>query len=146
MVPWTVTFQDFSYCLELCFWAIAFKTILTLSSTQKYQSLSNESFKQNSAHMTSLNLISRLSFEPRFCMFIINVQYTKSKCLQSLASFGVLSTITFQFSLSFPFIGRTRLLLFNGVLFAQEIPQKLILLCLNYDIDFRLENIENQKQ
>ena len=146
MVPWTVTFQDFSYCLELCFWAIAFKTILTLSSIQKYQSLLNQSFKQNSAHMTSLNLIPRLSFEPRFCMFIINVQYTKSKCLQSLASFGVLSTITFQFSLSFPFIGRTRLLLFNGVLFAQEIPQKLILLCLNYDIDFRLENIENQKQ
>ena len=73
MVPWTVTFQDFSYCLELCFWAIAFKTILTLSSIQKYQSLLNQSFKQNSAHMTSLNLIPRLSFEPRFCMFIINV-------------------------------------------------------------------------
>ena len=32
-----------------------------------------------------------------------------------------------------------RLLLFNGVLFAQEIPKELILLCMDYDIVFRLK-------
>ena len=38
---------------------------------QKYQSLSNQNFKLNSAHMPSLNLTPKLSFEPRFCMFIV---------------------------------------------------------------------------
>ena len=44
---------------------------------QKYQSLSNQSFKHNSAHMTSLNLTPKPSFELSFCMFIINFYYTK---------------------------------------------------------------------
>ena len=37
---------------------------------QKYQSLSNKSFKHNPARMLSLNLIPTLPFEPRFRMFI----------------------------------------------------------------------------
>ena len=35
--------------------------------------------KQNSAHIPSLNLIPRLSFDPRFRIIIINGYYTKSK-------------------------------------------------------------------
>ena len=38
-------------------------------------------FKQNSVHMPSIYLTPTLSFEPRFCMFIINSYYTKIKCL-----------------------------------------------------------------
>ena len=48
---------------------------------QKYQSRSNQSFKHNSADMSFLNLTRNFSFEPRFCMFIINDYYTKSKRL-----------------------------------------------------------------
>ena len=48
---------------------------------QKYQSLSNQSFKQNSAYMSFLNLTHTLSFEPRFRMFIINGYDKKSKRL-----------------------------------------------------------------
>ena len=36
------------------------------------------------------------------------------------------------------------LLLFNAVLFAQEIPKELILLCMDYDVLLRLENVESQ--
>ena len=54
-----------------------------------------------------------------------------------------LSTITFQFL--FHFRGQRRLLLFNGVLFAQEILKELILLCMDYDVAFKLENVGSQK-
>ena len=40
---------------------------------QKYQLLSNQSFKPNFAHMPPLNLTPKLSYESRFRMFIINV-------------------------------------------------------------------------
>ena len=50
-----------------------------------------------------------------------------------------------HFSFLFHFRGRRRLLLFNGVLFAQEIPKELILLCTDYDVALRLENVESQK-
>ena len=53
-----------------------------LVTLQKYQSLSNQSFNHNSAHMPSLNT-PKMSFEPRFRMFIINVYYTKGKGLYS---------------------------------------------------------------
>ena len=53
-----------------------------------------------------------------------------------------LFTTTFQFS--FPFRDRRRLLLFNGVLSAQESPKELMLLCMNYDVVLRLENVESQ--
>ena len=43
-----------SGCLELCFWAVTFKTILTLI-LQIYQSLSSQSFKHSSANMPSSN-------------------------------------------------------------------------------------------
>ena len=39
---------------------------------QKYQSLLNQTFKQNLVHMPTMYLTSTLSCEPRFCMFIIN--------------------------------------------------------------------------
>ena len=53
----------------------------------------------------------------------------------------VLSTIGFQFL--FNFRGRKCLLLFNGVLVTQEM--ELILLCMDYDVAIRLENVESQK-
>ena len=34
---------------------------------------------------------------------------------------------------------------FNCVLYGQEIPKVLILLCMDYDVVPRLENIESQK-
>ena len=46
---------------------------------RKYQSLSSQSFKHNSAHMSSINLTAKLSLEPRFHIFIINDYYQKSK-------------------------------------------------------------------
>ena len=33
----------------------------------------------------------------------------------------------------------------NGALFTQEIPKQQIVLCLDYDIALRLQNIEYQK-
>ena len=53
---------------------------------QKYKSLSNQTFKKNSAYMSSIYLTPMLSCEPRFCVFIINGYYTKSNRLQSLDS------------------------------------------------------------
>ena len=44
-----------------------------------------------------------------------------------------------------PLRGRTSLLLFDGVLFKQEIPKELILLCIDYVITLRLEKSESQK-
>ena len=41
----------------------------------------NQSFKQNLVHMPSIYLTPILSGKPRFCMFIINSYFTKSKCL-----------------------------------------------------------------
>ena len=69
-----------SDCSELCFW-IAFKTILTQYYCKKYQLLSNQSFKQNLAHMPSRYLTPTLSCEPMFCMSIINGYYTKGERL-----------------------------------------------------------------
>ena len=40
-------------------------------NTSRFQS---RSFKHNSVHMLSLNLTHTFSFEPRFCMFIVNGQ------------------------------------------------------------------------
>ena len=48
---------------------------------QKYQSLSNQSFKHNLAQISSLDSTPTLSFEPAFRMFIINVYNTKTKRL-----------------------------------------------------------------
>ena len=47
--------------------------------TKKKQSLSNQSFSEI-CH-TCLYLTLTLSCEPRFCIFVINGYYTKSKCL-----------------------------------------------------------------
>ena len=65
--------------------------------------------------------------------------------IQNIASFYIyifLSTITFQFL--FHFRGWRHLFLFNGILFAPEIPKELILLCMDYDIALKLENVETQ--
>ena len=48
---------------------------------QKYQSLSNQNFKQNLAHLSSMHLIPTLSCEPRFRVFTVNDYKIKSKCL-----------------------------------------------------------------
>ena len=48
---------------------------------QTYQSLLNQSFKPNSAHVPPLNLTPMLSLESWFCISIINDYYTKSKGL-----------------------------------------------------------------
>ena len=42
------------------------------------------------------------------------------------------------------YITRKRLLLFNGVLFAQEIPKELNLIRMDYEVVLRLENVEIQ--
>ena len=54
-----------------------------------------------------------------------------------------LFTITFQFLFHFRCWRRPPY--FNDILFALEIPKDLILLCVDYDIVLRLENVENQK-
>ena len=63
-------------------------------------------------------------------------------CFFSNIHIYIFSTITFQFS---NFICRRHLLLFNGVLFAQETPKELILLCMDYDIALRFQNAKSQK-
>ena len=62
---------------------------------------SNQGFKHNSAHMTSLNLAPKLSVKPRFRMFITNVGYTKSKRSWSLDSFLLLFSLFDIISVSF---------------------------------------------
>ena len=55
--------------------------------------------------------------------------------IRKTASFKIYnfrSTLKFQFLIHFR--GRRRLPLFNGVLFAQEIPKELILLFMDYDV------------
>ena len=53
---------------------------------QKYQSLLNQSFKHILVHVVYLNWISKISFQPRFCMLIINSYYKK----QTLVVLGIL--------------------------------------------------------
>ena len=53
--------------------------------------------------------------------------------------------MTFQFLFHFYFTFYFQLLLFNGILFAHEITNELVLLFMNYDVALRLENVESQK-
>ena len=47
----------------------------------------------------------------------------------------------------FHFRDRRRLIVFNGVLlFILEIPSEVILLCIDYDVAFRLENNKTWKK
>ena len=64
---------------EVIVWNFVSGLHLDAVMLQKYQLLSNQSFKQNLAHMLSIYLTPMLSCEPRFCMSIINGYYTKSK-------------------------------------------------------------------
>ena len=82
-----------SDCLGLSLWTVIFKIILIL---QKYQSLSNQSFKHNLALMPSLNLTPTLSFESRFRLFIIN-GYEKK---QALVVLGLLVGLALQICLA----------------------------------------------
>ena len=66
----------------------------------------------------------------------------KKNC--SLLNIYFLSTITCQFL--FHFRGRRRLLPFNGAFFAQEVPKELILLCMDYDVALRLENVRKSQK
>ena len=78
-----VAFSD--WLEEVIVWNFLFGQFLPII-LQKFQSLSNQSYKHISVHMPSLNLTLQLSFELKCHMFIINVYYTKSKHLQSLHS------------------------------------------------------------
>ena len=60
---------------------------------------------------------------------IITLPDTRKTAFLKICIF--LSTITFQFL--FHFRGQMRFLL-NRVLFAQEIPKELIILCMSYDV------------
>ena len=46
----------------------------------------------------------------------------------------------------FYFRGWRRLFPFNGVLFAQEVRNEIILLCMDYDVAIRLEKTESWKK
>ena len=63
---------------------------------RKYLLLSNQSFKNTLAHILSLNLTPKFSFEFRFRMFIINSYYTRSKRLQSLDSLLLLLSVLYS--------------------------------------------------
>ena len=54
-------------------------------------------FKHHSADVSSLKVTLKLSFEPRFRIFIINFYFTKSKHLQSWNSLLLLSNLYLQF-------------------------------------------------
>ena len=73
---------------------------------------------------------------------IITLIHVKSCFFLNIFSI-FLSTITFQFL--FHFRGRWRLFLFSAALFAQETPKEFTLLCMNYDVALRLENVGSQK-
>ena len=51
--------------------------------------------------------------------------------------------MTFQFF--FHLRGRRPVFMVNVVLFGQEISKEIILLCMDYDITLRFENVESQK-
>ena len=66
--------------------------------------------------------------------------------LPDYPSVSILPHIRITFQFLFPFRRQTRLLLFNGVLFAQEILKELILLFMDYVfyyVALRLENVES---
>ena len=60
--------------------------------------------------------------------------------ITSFQIYGFRFTILLQFL--FHFRGRSRPFPFNGVLFIQEIPNEIILLCMDYDVALRLEKTE----
>ena len=63
-----------SGCFELLFLGSRFQNHPDSVILQKYESLSNQSFKHNSACMLSLNWTHKLFFELRFRIFFINVK------------------------------------------------------------------------
>ena len=65
--------------------------------------------------------------------------------IRKTASFEYVFLSSTTFQILFHFSGRRPLLLFNSVLFAHEIPNELILFCMDYDVVVRLENVESQK-
>ena len=79
-----------SDCWNFLFLRSPFQNHLDLVISQKQRSLSNLSFKHNSANMPPLNLTSRLSFEPRFCMFLLTFTTYKK---QTLVVLGLLVTL-----------------------------------------------------
>ena len=51
-----------SDCLELCFWKVAFKAILTQKHHKNTSHFQTRALKRNLTHMLSLNLTPKLSF------------------------------------------------------------------------------------
>ena len=72
-------FKVFFELFKSFFLDSGFQNLPDLLLLEKYQLLSNQSFKYNSAHIPSLNLTPTLSFEPRFRM--LNGYDRKSKGL-----------------------------------------------------------------
>ena len=97
-----------------CFWSdfrkSLFKTFFSEQSLskpswlrvilQKYKSFSNQSFKQNSAHMPSLNLTPTLSCEPRFRLLLLTVTTEWANAWKAWRF--VIATLPLLFSTPFP--------------------------------------------
>ena len=64
---------------------------------QKHESLTSQTFKHNSAHIPSLNSSPKLSFEPRFHVFIINGYGRKKQTLVLLVLFVFSSVLNIIF-------------------------------------------------
>ena len=75
-----------------------------------------------------------------FCMKIISILLHIRK-ITSFYIYSFCSVIIVQFL--FRFRGRRRLLLFNGVLFTQEILNETILLRMDYNVAHRLGKTES---
>ena len=75
--------RPYFFCITPCLWNFV-----------SGQSVSSQSFKHNSAHMLSSNLIRKLSFEPKCRMFIINRYYRKKS--KSMYSFDSLFCLRLQ--------------------------------------------------
>ena len=74
--------SDFrKWIFDFFFLASRFQNHPDLVILQKYQSLSNQSFKHNSAHMPYLNLTPTISFKARFRSLILTVTTEKNKRL-----------------------------------------------------------------
>ena len=90
-----------------------------------------------------VNLFSCVKMGSYFYMkIIIMLSHIRKIISFQINSFS--STIILDFL--FNFRGRSRLFPFKGVLFTQEIPNEINLLCLDCDVALRLEKTESWKE
>ena len=88
------------------------------------------------------NLLKVHKFEKKLCLS------TKSPHKKIRWNYGISRSVRspVQHLFLFHFRDRRCLILLNGVLFTKEIPNEIILLCMNYDVAFRTENNETWKK